>query len=87
MIPLIGERGAELHVCGSRRLLPAAAPVVMQQQPHVHGAPSDGDAALARKTRNWKLIVDPLLQKGGQKVYRTEGLVAGVSDGTLSSWR
>lgn len=31
-----------------------------------------------RKTRNWKLIVDPLLQKGGQKVYRTEGLVAGV---------
>lgn len=45
---------------------------------HQHVVP-DGDPALARKTRNWKLIVDPFLQKGGQKVYRTEGLVAGVS--------
>ena len=38
-----------------------------------------GDSDVARKTRNWKLIVDPQLQKGGQKVYRTEGVVAGVS--------
>ena len=59
------------------------------QQSHAgqHALPShvtgDADlaaaAAAARKTRNWKLIVDPLLQKGsGQKVYRTEGIVAGV---------
>jgi hypothetical protein len=45
---------------------------------HPH-AVAAGDADGMRKTRNWKLIVDPLLQKGSnQKVYRTEGLVAGV---------
>lgn len=43
---------------------------------HPHAGAVGDDAN--RKTRNWKLIVDPLLQKGGQKVYRTEGLVAGV---------
>lgn len=32
-----------------------------------------------RKTKNWKLVVDPFFKKGMQKVYRYDGVVPGVS--------
>lgn len=31
------------------------------------------------KKKSWKLVADPALKTGPQKVYRTEGIVPGVS--------
>lgn len=36
------------------------------------------DGAQSRKNKNWKLVADPLLQKGVVKVLRYEGVVQGV---------
>lgn len=41
-------------------------------------ARSGDDAALDRRKRNYKLVLDPTLKPGSQKVYRFDGSLPGV---------
>jgi len=41
-------------------------------------ARSGGDASLDRRKRNYKLVLDPTLKPGSQKVYRFDGSLPGV---------
>ena len=41
-------------------------------------ARSGGDASVDRRKRNYKLVLDPTLKPGSQKVYRFDGSLPGV---------
>lgn len=41
--------------------------------------PIHADHQAEKKKRNYKLIIDPALKKGPEKVYRYDGVVPGVS--------
>lgn len=37
-----------------------------------------GDGPMDKKKKNYKLVVDPQLRQGPQKIYRFEGVLPGV---------
>lgn len=77
---------SELPLHQQNQLSQGQQTATVPNQNAINRQPSNDDAS--RKPRNWKLIVDPSLpnpassagqpRNAQQKIYRTEGVVAGV---------